>query len=326
MKNKQLVIHLGLPKTATTTLQSQLFTLLPGYIGKAGKGPTKSDSYKKFRNVYSRFFRAARWERVATSWLKNLDWTESNTLMISDEDLVKWPSPLGPSFTFWPVHDSDKTDEPRSGSFPILSLLNFFKRFLDAEGITLKLILTLRNQTDFLGSLAAEAGAKHDGAVVQVALRKDPFIDYFNFVCDLESKVGKDNLLVLLFEDGVPENWRRILAFIGEERNSLFNAASGITDKNKRKIDEGQWIVRQSPVLFNPRVHKFLRSVVGKRLIMWIVPLRKLRAILFRTPSHSSQRLIQVTDRDRALIREHCNLQNEKLGELLGRNLFELGY
>jgi hypothetical protein len=327
---KKLVLHLGLPKTATTTIQGHFFPQAKGFLGKK-MYPLKNELHDEFALVHYLFSVGKEWSDALESWLQKLDFLENETFIVSEEVLSSWPAPRAVGNSRYPVQLQGVYEVMRSGAHPITIFLSKVMDLLP-DDVDLVTIITLRNQSDFLGSFAAQSQSVGPGAVLSGVERKDPFLDYYTIVTDLERTVGPSHHLTLLFEDGVEYNCKSIAEF------ASLTAAEGDFDfsfdktENIRRLADSSWKVNFVPryssgiVLFKyqllrrlPRVAALLRTLVRFVFVNIAAPIY--RIFHFRSPQS-----ITVSQDTRAVIRDHCELSNRRLAEHLNRDLVALGY
>jgi hypothetical protein len=322
---KTLVVHLGLPKTGTSTLQTHLFPFLPGYVGRSA-GPTQPALFSQIHGIWSSYLYGDRdASRVAddlTGWVQSLPFEEFDTLLLSSEWFCRWPpSPF--SVRDWPTADT-RWSRPRKGQFPVVPFLAALKDSLP-DGMELRTILTVRNQVDFLGSLAAEAGVSNMRFVRRLIRRSDRFVDFYSFTTDLENVVGRQSHLTTVFEDGIVRNSELMLSFMGLDRKLLSSAQLGSQHENLRKLATGSWAVNSQHDIFRQIIKRsvlkappqFFRSI--KKPVLFVLR-------LFERGRGMLRLTVSISKNEKDQILEYCNESNEKLAQHLGRNLRPLGY
>lgn len=320
LKKKNLVVHIGLPKTGTTTLQKGFFPKYSGYV----VGAIKENRRRPLAEIYYQFSgswppSANGWQNDLKRWVDELLFDESGLLIISKENMSQW-SRGGPS-EHWPLHYESPL---ASGTHPITVFLSELRSLLPQE-INLTTIVTLRNQSDFLGSLAAELAEERyfkSARFDRLVTRGDVFLDFNQFVRDLENVSGAQNHLTLLFEDGLETQMSKIIDLIGPpDLDTEFDPGGEIASERVRRTGASSWAFQKNPV---PIVRKILNSAAWRALrkSKWW-PLFRLLRPLFRDLFRQT---VEISDADRLRIRAICHKSNELLAAHLKRNLVDLGY
>ena len=338
---RELTLHIGLPKTATTTLQTHIFPQLPGYLGKyyGSDRLTRGALFVSGGEALSQWIKGSpRWPRAVEAWVESLGELGEAQPLLSDEALARWPSELhGPSH--WPLSDG-WSDTLRVRPHPVIELLEAVRAAGRSNDLRVRVIVTLRNQPEFMGSLYAQlqGGMQRPGqadfeAKVEESLRRDdPFFDYASLVEELQQVVGGTDLLVLLHEDGLERNVARIAEFL-----DLPLRATGLTRENVKSESAQAWkgawtdlpVTRRGPL-------GSLRKAVDRRwpnsLGTLAPPLKRMlagvdaaSARVVKPKRHEGVR-IELSDELAERIRRHYGPSNERLALLLGRDLKALGY
>lgn len=315
-------LHLGLPKTATTTLQNDVFPTYAGvsYQGRHGGPEIDQSQLQSLRECWRQFSFGDDCKDSMESWLEALVDLGAEKILISEETLMEWRSPRDRKASRWVTQRKSVVDTPRSGPHPINEFLSMILERLP-ESSELRAILTLRNQADFLGSLSAQMG-KPDPAFVEHALMtKDPFLDFFRNVKDLEETLGRKNLLLLFYEDGVEYNSWKIAEFIGAESQKLsYQETSRL---NVKRVGESVWkTAPEEPRIVTVTIRKmseirFWRTLKG--------PLEKVEPWV-RKLIPKQTRIVSISPEQRQAIKSHFKNDNDQLSKLSGRNLSEMGY
>lgn len=130
---RSLTLHVGLPKTGTSTLQKHVFPHAPFRLLQdlnQGRSPAdQRDMALPFRPGWLED-RKARHSRLKlhTSWIKSLD---DEVFFLSSETLSAWSSPGCPK-AIWPVMNTPG-DCPRSDTHPLVDFLVDFRDCLSPE-------------------------------------------------------------------------------------------------------------------------------------------------------------------------------------------------
>jgi len=343
---KKLVLHIGLPKTATSTMQNRLFPRVQGYLGKPEgyEGRWKKDfanleeqsSYNMFylfRSAYEAFLMGQEWQQKLAEWASLLDFTSTPVWVISEEKLFNGDNDV--------FRGRAASGKPRRAPNPITGFLAELAYRLP-PGVTLQTIVTIRNQPDFLGSLAAQRGAKDFTRELTCVIEsQDPVLNFHALVIELEQAVGKSNHLTLIFEDGLRQNWARIVGFFELSILDPSRPLDFANRDNARRTGEGsnswkyelQWTYHRSKTykrfsnfLSRQRQSGFLSSRKLDGLVSFLYSSDKLLLSANKAVSPEIHRQVSLSNTQREAIRESCKHSNVRLSAHLGRDLASLGY
>jgi hypothetical protein len=353
-RSPDVFIHIGLAKTATTTLQANYFPSVTGYLGKritevASEGHEKIQKpinsiqtahdavFNRLLAAYSRAPQAL-WKFDVHNWVRRVCQCTERVVLVSEECLTRWPSPRTLS-----LHPFDDDWEPnqRRRPAPIVELLSQIQSILPPES-KFGVILVLRNQVDLMGSRYAEsqrilrAPSQRDfEAKVRNYLNPiDSYFDYASLVGELRSCLGSQSLLVLLFEDGVESNWSDIQRFMGLETANLESRGAA---RNARRIGQRTWIGSNQPHrVANIAILRDIRNLLYRLWPRAASKIDKHAQKLFRMCDVVLHRIfyfeqregvsITVGDLLAAEIRDAYRTSNTKLAQLINRDVRSMGY
>jgi len=329
MLKKKLVVHLGLPKTGTTTMQQQFFPKLDGYLGKRylEDGSSywsggQSNHPLGFVEAHELYLRGLPWEDVLGRWVESLDLEGPSSLVVSLESLWFWPAPFGKYTSRTPLAQTSNSDKPRRGTHPVVAFLSELRRLLPAD-VDLMTVVTLRNQSDFLGSLGAQQQTvHHPNAVSRLLESDDASLDWHGLVTSLQDLVGKYNNLTLIFEDGVEQNCNRILDWL--DPGGIRPEFTLTKPTNVRNLGYGSWRGAPRPFYVRFGVFRLLRNWANSVPGLAFIAIRVNMVLAAISPK--IQTGFSISEPERDAIRSHCNESNSALSSVLGRDLSPFGY
>lgn len=162
MAYEKFLLHLGLPKTATTTLQNYFSREIPGYVGK----PSTSGSPDLLRRVRMSFEREdpAYWSTLKSLGLRMaFARAFKQAARISGRGVVtfSWEGAFISSLFMNHHYDDSPGNERRGQELDHLEAL-FRNTFRALPSTTI--LFTIRRQPEWLASLYAQVSARIDGA------------------------------------------------------------------------------------------------------------------------------------------------------------------
>jgi hypothetical protein len=329
----RITLHIGLPKTATTTMQAFVFPQFPGYLGL----PYDHQIQRSWRRVLDSWSAGTGdYRGHLEGWVNSLDRSGLTDVLLSDESLSTWPC-LGAER--WPLLDHYGRVE-RVRPHPILPLLRSI-RVAGQASIELRVIVSFRKQSDFVGSLYAQLETQllepsQDDFETKLRLLlkgNDPFFDWPLLVRELQEELDPHGLLVLFFEDGVHHNVRRLSEFVGWD----FNPTAALREpKNVKRTSASSWrgrgqstvercVARSKRYYFGLNRRGALSGI--RRPALWL--LRRLASVANLFQRRGATTIGSSIEVDTALaveIRNHFAASNRRLGDLVNRDLSDLGY
>lgn len=329
-----LILHVGLPKTGTSTLQS----LLVGESGVIDRHASRSIvkkitscrfmSWRELRDSAKEFCDRA--SEVATSE------PGCPNLLLSEERLSAW-YPLIGNRNRWPV-GGKRNFILREGPIPIAE---FIKDHLSVVWESrfngkVKVVVTLRNQVDYLASLYVQESkfrpcasqADFERQVRGVIERDDPSIDWYGLVQDICDVVGEDNIDVLFFEKiGMEGFWNEMGSVLFRE--NIYEKYRGLSDShvNKRNTRKNCWALRPyqgcASDYFAGKVEHISLYPYFRKALSFGDPILN---PLVRRLNKSDWNEVCLSSDLISLVKAHCKDSNFKLSKKLNIDVFDLGY
>ncbi|WP_022728618.1 sulfotransferase family protein [Fodinicurvata sediminis] len=341
-----LILHIGLPKTATTTLQRHILPNFPAYLGThyGEAGPDFAQGLLKRAPVAplesTEDPAAADWARQLLDH-KDERFPDASCIVISHESLTNRQT-YGPD-DLWPVESASAAESGEGARpFPIISFLETFSEKVWQRG-DVKVLLTLRNQPDWLASLYAQKSAHikrasqrdFEDRVRRLIRNGNAYLDWSAWVHHLRQAIGADNLCVLPMEEmDRPAFWQDLADFLGldrlpEETPAAFNRQQ----ENARRTQSDSWAIRPLKT-WNVSLKRHLKRAYERRDETPPRLVRKVAALADSAVSapylkfHERQREMEIRLPDdlRSTIQDYCRPFNQRLAEQLGRDLSHLGY
>lgn len=324
-----LVLHQGLPNTATTSLQKWVLPLHPGYIGKH-HGLTEPNEVKRIRP-------ALRSYRIdGPNWEGSVFLPDSEELRLDSETWILSDEGLWPRGKRMPFADG-YVNPDFSGGHPLVQR-RYASRTTPSKSEKLKIIVTFRKQADLYGSLYAQLASQmvtpsqeDFERKARATLRDQPNeFDYYLLANDLLNRFGAENVLFLFFEDGLYENINKIGSFL----NFDFRHGQAIPQE-KRRFQSDSWLADN--VVISPTRFGHLgmaRAFLEESLPNGGVLKRALKRLahgadqLAITPAKpkSLQLAIEVPNILSQQIASRFAESNKALARLSSRDLSSLGY
>jgi len=324
---QDLTLHVGLPKTGTTTLQREVFPKFRGYVcGTESSGPS-GDLAQQMLRLYQvkgahRDWNTDVWRSEAIAWWAQARATSDGPLLVSLEGLYRWFDPV--TGMPWPLMGNGEYRSHRIGSHPLLSFLAALQNQFD--NCRLRVAITLRNQASFLASHYAqisyrlsypsqkdfEAKARH------VTNKGDPFFDWFDTVDQLVKLVGRDNVHLNLFEKGLNSIAKDLSVFLAARWTPL----PVVTRLNSRGSDGG-WTLSTPQYTRGRRAVRAFRPRISFNSVgpTWRRPWNFSLSIGTDNPSK-----ITISREMQSELRSAFTQSNANLSSLLDDDLSKYGY
>jgi hypothetical protein len=331
---RTLVIHAGLPKTGTTTLQRDFFPELPGYLG-GNSSVANSELFYTLRSLHAE--RPEKWatiewhDRAIGWWEEAMRVNANDPLLVSSETLYSWGHNAA-HYLF------EGTMRPGGAFRPLVSFIGRLGEALKGRA-QLRVILTVRNQPEFLASLYAQGSdmlpepsqSDFESRVRALVASRDDFLNWGERAGALVDMLGSENVLIPIFEDGIDTLTQQMAAFIGVQPA----APPRIGRHNALGAGEASWTLRRRtiahrilrlphalwPVNIAPAQRRHLKVALGlNRLEM------QLKRMVQAGEQKDSGRTITITPELRRAVREAWAESNSRLAGIVGRDLYQHGY
>ena len=244
MATGRLILHVGFPKTGTTTLQRWLAKHCPDrYLGKTAPG-LDIPNFDLFPTLHAAVTRPPIWatERWAAAEVTPVAEALATAIeavgspIVSDEDLVRVTQRRGRGFPFL---DSEVP--------PIVGLLGSL-----AQKFEIDVLVTLRAQSTWLPSNYAELARQmaipsqqdFERRLTEFLIDPTPtgvsYCDWASWIVQLRGAVGPEHVHCLLLEEmSTPEYWQSATAIFGVHTSTRPKRAA-----NALAVREGEWTLR----------------------------------------------------------------------------------
>lgn len=333
MSSPDLILHVGLGKCGSSTIQRDVFQHEDGYLGTAPRIDDRLNFAKRLQHCTPFAGRQTLSRSGLRKWVKHVLemqaelWPDIDRLILSNEML---------------------STSNRISDRPILRVLSELQDNLWPGRV--RVVLVLRNQATRLASSYAQGSAgnpkanqsdfeRHVGRIMDKPRNRRLF-DYSSYVEGLKKIVGGRDLCILLIEEThTREFWSTLAEFCELQQfdpDGMLNASK--EKKNKRSISGQRWkLSRYEPeqsakrqvdhwlnLLWSRRLMARSRHSVRKHTIELLTA--KFSKSELKLNGEESDESISLTPVVRRLIEKRCGPFNKALGHQLGKNLADLGY
>ena len=323
---QDIVVHIGLPKTATTFIQRFMSDKV-SYLGLEGSNAHYTTTLLDLFSVYSKGKNVRSgvrcWSASLTEFVQKNK--QEGPVIISSEFFFAGEFNGVPEF---PLIENVQPD----GSPRISKFLRMLSETLK-DDFTIKVLLTIRNQPEWLASKYAQASPKIFGASQKdfenrmecfSKLPNNFWCNWGGVVKNLDEELGEKNVAVLCMEDiQKHEFWRDLsLLFTGSE-NQLKPASKMTVVNNKRKSTT-EWSLGKFQ--FGAHLAKKHQMVPGSYFHRFVVELGNFLSRLSLMMSADRDEVIYLSVIAKYSCNSCCAEGNLWLGKRLNKDLSILGY
>lgn len=334
-----IVIHIGLGKTGTTTIQENFFSRCQNYMGTLSG--TDSPICKTVYNLVGEVREGHELGDKYLALIGKIKKIHRKRAPFSASMILSYEYLSGPRLnkvTNFPYLDYCECDQDQC--LPIAFFLKDLA--LQYSGGNIKVIITLRNQPDWLASKYAQHSNRmlfasqkdfEDRVKQLLAMNDKSFLDYSKWVRELCMAVGRENVCVLFTED--MNNfafWNELAAFSGATDVCVEKVLQTLTDaKNKRKLTNDSWGIRPYTDCVRSKMKRTLfykkKNCVGRCFEMAAAAFdRVVTPIIFQKFKDKREDRIFMTNSLRQQILSYVARFNKELERLVGKTFANSGH
>ncbi|PAU82274.1 hypothetical protein CK501_03770 [Halovibrio salipaludis] len=331
---RDFILHVGYPKTATTFLQTQVFPEFSAF-GRASKQPQSKPIDRELKRVAlqepASYWRSRKAERLLS---RLFELSDRESVLVSDEHWLWGPKMLSP-----PQKQGWKDSD--DGRHPLAQHMEELKRTLSYKfGYRLKVIVTCRNQADFIASYFAQCANRYEVKVDQrtflnvvnevlaePGFEGKAFLEYDRLYRDLLDVT--EGRTCILFQEQITEEcfWRSFATFTGLEAGKglefLKKQVREGQGVNRRRVTADTWKVEQYPLPKAWMRHLVSLPVPGNEELQKKLLLKIRKRINF---FKGNKETVELDAETKKTILSAYRRSNENLSELCRIDLAELGY
>lgn len=328
-KKNEIKIHLGYPKTATTTLQKHFFPNIKDiqYIGKHdNEGGLFDFDEKVVNDLIFKNPNKIDYENLREEFSKILN---QNNVVLSEESFTS---------NSLRVSNIDGKDILPTQE----TIAKNIRTFFNTENFNVKILFTIRKQDEMITSQYAQSYvhyysrykesdsfAKFLNIYLDEKNKKHTFyetLDYFHVVGIYQKLFGKENVSVLVYEElqKTPQMFYSKLCDFLEIESSQYSEIAIQKNENKRSTNKNYKKTRD--ITFFDKLAKFKITYLPFVKIKLPSGLKqKLKEIVW-TDNQKVSKTIFLTEEQKLEVLSRYKESNKKLSEMMQLNLKGYGY
>lgn len=310
-ENKKIILHVGYPKTATTTLQNDLFHNLNKKISNINYLGTTKPEISQFHNKL---------RQTLKPWLVSKGEKNENDLLLFLKKRLKNGLNLCSEESLLNSHQNP----------PYLFNPELLKKVISKVTNNIQIIIVLRNQEQMIYSLYVHAGGKYSRSKFKSSDEwityclndeiNNKFFQYYEVIKHYQNIFNKQNVHILLFEDFQQDlnYFLSKLANILEQPLENISSNFGHTNlwKKEKSLDESYYKINRNTrkwefVLRHPMFTDHIKKILIK------LNLYNRLKLLFKTNETFKEIIPKFTDQQNLTIKNHFYENNLKLSKLL---------
>ena len=340
-----LVIHIGLPKTGTTTIQHRCLAGEPHFLGKDKSAPGRWHAEHPVRALRERVFHyyfGSEGDATASAeaWIERVRQLpalreDPSSVIISDEVLAWWPT--DPFFTTTEAFRRSSLRRAGVERHPVPPVAAYLRDVLRSAWRfgSIRVLLTVRSQPEWLASLYAQVSglirnagtADFERQVRSLMEHGDPYIDWHCWAEHLERAVGPGRVQVLATENmGSSAFWQELGRFLGVATEQTAPAAAANVRRTSadpgwslKKLNAIKILERDWPPAQRARMRRLALGAMRGTRPVWGRPLRGL-------VDRRRERQVCLRSELREEILAYVAPSNQRLAARFGLDLGSHGY
>jgi len=339
---KDFVLHVGLPKTATTALRKHVYSRLPGYLGSLSAMQHRDDEVRNIQLIYARFANDGisgglrSLHPALAKWVAELRKPINNPTVLVNHRLSEWAFADDLKSPVRLVSDVDDFAQAPPRENPLPPFLEALRETLPGD-IRLRVVVSLRRQPEWLASLYAQSARTmrrpgqddFESKMRRIVRENDDRLDFASLVRGIHDAIDPTNVLTLLLEDGLADHVTSLGSFLNlPELNETLNLAP----ENVRQTDERTWRLNHERTVRFRRIRRVANSNLIPASLR--VPAMSTTKHAERVTAVAAQRLrearwggtVVLQPETREMLLAHCEPHNRRLSAIVGRDLVSHGY
>ena len=344
-----LILHVGLSKAGSTTLQKHFFSNFYNFIGYHSNKKCLDTNYlvSELEDLYYNFefnehdhIKCKQWAEKVRSLNENNFNSHFKELILSREHLTGWrgglPSANGRGFL---LNVNSRKKPIRERPSPTAQFIKYLKNDVWIYG-NVRVVFTLRNQPEWLASQYSQtsnriinASQKNFEEQIDYLIKtRDPYLDWSEWIKEFYDILGSDNVCVLLQEEMHKEYfWNKLGCFVNVDSDIIKEIfpQTFVREKKRSTNTYNTWELRKfDPYFYIKTIWPRYKLPLSRKYILKLVKFLQKYNIPFayNTFSRMNESHIYLTEDIKHKIYEYVSPYNRKLELLINRHISHLGY